>query len=602
MEFQMQEFEKAKKTIKKAIKCNPKDAEYHQLAAAIFETLGDTNEAIKAHQSSINANPKDQNNYYFYAFYLYRIEKFEACLSALSDFYEAPNLSGFNSSKDQAQASILEKVQRLKSSAEMSLKESQVVRELNIQNMGPNINSKNSEYWPGMTLDRNTFVFTRLVGNQEDFYFSYKQGEDWSKAIPAPGKINTPENEGTSSVFMGADKQWLYYTVCNQGGFGSCDLFYSELFGNKWGARNNLGEAINSEYWDAQPSISADGNTLVFSSARKKGSFGDKDLWIAKKQNGVWQSPKNLGPKINTPRSEQAPFLHYDGRTLYFSSDGHRGFGEHDLFVVRMDESGEWGNPENLGKGINTSSDDVGFYVDALGQKAYFASSRSGGYGGMDIYSVDLPEQLKPIPVNYMLGKVIDKETQKPMKAKVRLIDVNKDLLLFEDSVSDFLISVVPGNNYALITQAQSYMFDSKNFQPVPASMEKPYEVIAELEKYKLDQIVRLNNIFFDVDKFDLKAESFTELNEVLKILTQNPEMHIEISGHTDNTGTNEYNITLSKNRANAVISYLIGKGIDKKRLSSAGFGSSKPAESNDTELGRALNRRIEMKIVKVKK
>jgi len=132
--------------------------------------------------------------------------------------------------------------------------------------------------------------------------------------------------------------------------------------------------------------------------------------------------------------------------------------------------------------------------------------------------------------------------------------------------------------------------------------MEKPYEVIAELEKYKLDQIVRLNNIFFDVDKFDLKAESFTELNEVLKILTQNPEMHIEISGHTDNTGTNEYNITLSKNRANAVISYLIGKGIDKKRLSSAGFGSSKPAESNDTELGRALNRRIEMKIVKVKK
>lgn len=599
-EFQFQEYKSAAKTIKKAIKCNPKDPEYLQLAAAIYETLGDTAEAVKSHVQSLDADPKYQSNYYYFAFYLYRIERYKECLEVLELYEQAPLAAGFNPKKDGASASIKEKVDRLKASAEMSIKQAQMMKDLNIQNMGPLVNSKYSEYWPGMTLDGNTFVFTRLAGNQEDFYFSYKQDGDWIKAIPAPGRINTPENEGTSSVYMGGDKQWLYYTVCNQGGYGSCDLFYSELQGSKWGPRVNLGEVINSEYWDAQPSISADGNTLVFSSARKKGSFGDKDLWIAKKVQGIWQEPKNMGPRINTKASEQAPFLHYDGRTLYFSSDGHSGFGDHDLFVVRMNESGEWGTPENLGKGINTPSDDVGFYVDALGKKAYFASARPGGLGGMDIYSMDLPEHLKPVPVNYMLGKVLDKLTQRPMKAKVRLIDVSKDVVLFEDSVSDFLIPVVPGQNYALLTQAQNYLFDSKNFQPTPGSIDTPYLVIAALEKYKVNQVVRLNNIFFDIDKFDLKPESYVELNEVLSVLHQNPQMHIEISGHTDNTGSSDYNQTLSNNRAKSVVAHLISKGVDKKRLTAIGFGANKPSASNDTEEGRALNRRIEMKITKV--
>ena len=600
-EFQMQDYKKAAKTIKKAIKCNPNDAQYHQLSAAISETIGDTATAIKAHQSSVNAEPMDQGNYYYFASYLYRIEKYELCLNVIDDYYAAPLLEGFHPKRHAAKQPIPEKIERLKASAALSLKDSKLMANLNIQNMGPDINTANSEYWPGMNLDGSTFVFTRLVDHQEDFYFSYKKSKGWSKAIPAPGRINTPENEGTSSVFMGADKQWLFFTVCNQGGFGSCDLFYSELNGFKWGPRNNMGEVINSEFWDAQPSISADGNTLVFSSARRKGSQGDKDLWIAKRIDGMWQEPVNMGPKINTKRSEQAPFLHYDGRTLYFSSDGHDGFGEHDLFIVRMNEAGEWGEPKNLGKGINTQTNDVGFYVDALGQKAYFASQRGGGYGGMDIYSMDLPEHLKPLPVNYLLGKVLDKETNQPIKAKVRLVDLKNDNVWFEDSVSEFLIPIVPNNNYALLTEASGYLFDSKNFQPLPSTEDKPFEVIAELERYKTNQIVRLNNIFFDVDKFDLKNESFTELAEVIRVLKQNPEMHIEISGHTDNTGSIEHNQVLSKNRAQAVVAYLVEKGIDKKRLTSIGFGSSKPADTNETATGRALNRRIEMRIVKVK-
>lgn len=601
-EFQLQEYKKAAKTIKKAIKCSPNDAQYHQLSAAINETLGDITAAIRAHEASIIAEPLDQANYYYFASYLYRIEKYERCLNVIDDYYAAPLLEGFKTKLHEAKSPIPEKIERLKTGATLSIKDSKLMANLNIQNMGPQINSVNSEYWPGMSLDGSTFVFTRLVDQQEDFYFSYRQNDAWSKAIPAPGRINTLENEGTSAVYMNADKQWLFYTVCNQGGFGSCDLFYSELNGNKWGPRNNMGAVINSEFWDAQPSISADGNTLVFSSARRKGSRGDKDLWMAKRLQGVWQEPVNLGPKINTSKSEQAPFLHYDGRTLYFASDGHPGFGEHDLFVVRMNEAGEWGEPENLGMGINTQTNDVGFYVDARGNKAYFASMRAGGLGGMDIYSMDLPEYFKPLPVNYVLGKVIDKETRQAIKAKVRLIDVSNDHVWFQDSVSEFLIPIVPDKNYALLTEAGGYLFDSKNFQPLPSTDGKPYEVVAELQRYKDNQVVRLNNIFFDVDKFDLKSESFTELQEVIRVLVQNPQMVIEISGHTDNTGSAAHNIELSKNRAASVINYLVGKGIDRKRLSSVGFGSSQAAETNDTPEGRALNRRIEMKILKVNK
>lgn len=601
-EFQLQEYKKAAKTIKKAIKCSPNDAQYHQLSAAINETLGDKPAAIRAHEASIIAEPMDQANYYYFASYLYRIENYERCLNVIDDYYAAPLLEGFKTKLHEAKSPIPEKIERLKTGATLSSKDSKLMANLNIQNMGPQINSVNSEYWPGMSLDGSTFVFTRLVNQQEDFYFSYRQNDAWSKAIPAPGRINTLENEGTSAVYMNADKQWLFYTVCNQGGFGSCDLFYSELNGNKWGPRNNMGAVINSEFWDAQPSISADGNTLVFSSARRKGSRGDKDLWMAKRLQGVWQEPVNLGPKINTSKSEQAPFLHYDGRTLYFASDGHPGFGEHDLFVVRMNEAGEWGEPENLGMGINTQTNDVGFYVDARGNKAYFASMRAGGLGGMDIYSMDLPEYFKPLPVNYVLGKVIDKETRQAIKAKVRLIDVSNDHVWFQDSVSEFLIPIVPNKNYALLTEAGGYLFDSKNFQPLPSTDGKPYEVVAELQRYKDNQVVRLNNIFFDVDKFDLKSESFTELQEVIRVLVQNPQMVIEISGHTDNTGSAAHNIELSKNRAASVINYLVGKGIDRKRLSSVGFGSSQAAETNDTPEGRALNRRIEMKILKVNK
>lgn len=583
--------------IKKAIKCDPKSAPAYAIQADIYESLKDSSNAIKSHKACIKADTLFQASYYYYAFYLFRMSRFDEAQAVLKEYDKVPSMKDFDKSRDGAKGSMQSKVDRLKASIEMAKRELGDLLKMEIKNMGEAINSPLNEYWPGMPINGTTFVFTRLVNNQEDFYVSKLGVGGWEKARFAPGKINTVENEGTNSVFFGANQQILYYTVCNQGGYGSCDLFFSEMTDDKWGERQNMGAEVNSPQWDAQPSVSADGNRIIFASARY-GGLGGKDLYMTQKVNGFWTKPVNLGPNINTKQDEEAPFIHYDGVTLYFASNGHPGYGQHDIFMSRMQEDGTWSKPENLGKGVNTPQDDVGFYVDATAQKAYFASARDGGYGGLDIYSIKLIDRFKPKPVNYLLGKVFEKETQRPIFAKVRLINLNTQKVIFQDSVSQFLIPVTAGNNYAFHSMAKGYLLDSRNFQPTESTVDEPFIVEALLEKIRTNQIVTLNNIFFDIDKYDLKPESDVELKTVLQLLNANPKMKIEISGHTDNTGSEVHNKELSTNRATALKSYLEKAGIAPLRIIAKGYGASKPNASNDNEEGRAKNRRIEVKIL----
>lgn len=680
MEYESAEFDKSIKTIAKAIKCDPTYASNYALQANLYETTGDTAAAIKAHKNCLKYDSLYQASYYYYAAYLFRLKRFNEALKVIDDFYRVPSMSGFKVKTHGATTALNDKVGRLKASVEMAAKEVLDLAVMKIQNMGPSINSKYNEYWPGMPINANMFVFTRLVEGenrgsmQEDFFMSVKvpvadsgvkaqnganstvnpnqtlqtqvnatvsqmgsSGQmnsaesragstspekakttaipryTWSKAKRAPGKINTWENEGTTSVYMGPSlNEELYFTVCNQGGFGSCDLFVSKIIQSAatgaaleiqnnnlkiWGPRSNVGEAVNSASWDAQPSVSGDGQMLIFASSRP-GGFGGKDLWVSRKVRGRWTSPKNLGPKINTSSDEEAPFIHYDGRTLYFSSNGHPGYGGHDLFITRLDDQEQWSKPTNLGVGVNTESDDVGFYVDALAEKAYFASARPGGFGGLDIYEMYLPEKFKPAPVSYLRGMVLDAEYKSPLVARVRLVDLTTQKTIFEDSIQQFLIPIIPGKNYALHSSRSGYLFDSRNFQPTQTELNNPFEVTALLSPLKVDQVITLNNIFFDIDKFDLKVESEVELKTMLWLMNSNPKMKLEISGHTDNTGSEVHNKELSQNRALAVKNYLINAGIKSDRIVSKGYGSSKPAASNDSDEGRAKNRRIEARIL----
>ncbi len=596
-DFQVGLYNEALNSIKKSIKCDPSSSTAYAIQAEIYEALKDSANAIKSHKNCIKADSVYQSEYYHFGFYLYRLSRFDEALYYLNRFDSVPLMPNFNPNEDGAAPSMKAKVDRLKASIQMAKAEMGDLLKMQIQNLGEAINSNLNEYWPGMPINGNTLVYTRLVNRQEDFYVAKMGPNGWEKSRFAPGKINTEENEGTNSVYFGPKNQILYYTVCNQGGYGSCDIFYSEMASEKWGERNNLGGVVNSPQWDAQPSVSGDGNTIIFASSRP-GGMGGKDLWITKKVNGKWTKPTNLGPTINTKFDEEAPFLHYDGVTLYFASNGHAGFGQHDIFMARLNEESQWSKPENLGKGVNTNQDDLGFYVDAIGQKAYFASSREGGFGGLDLYSINLIDKFKPRPVNYLLGKIYDKQTKKEIAASIRLVNLQTQKVVFEDSTSSFLIPIVAGNNYALHSMAKGYLLDSRNFQPTESTIDKPYVIESYLDKIKLDQVVTLNNIFFDIDKFDLKPESEVELKTVIQLLTANPQMKIEISGHTDNSGSDAHNKELSSNRAASVKTYLEKLGVAPLRLVAKGFGSSKPNASNDTEEGRAKNRRIEIRIL----
>ncbi len=470
------------------------------------------------------------------------------------------------------------------------------------------VNSIDDEYWPTLSADGKTLIITRLLGIrtdqklQEDFYISnYDSLSGWQKAIDAGDVLNTNDNEGAQSI--SANGRTMVYTVCNRPGIiGRCDLFISEKFGDTWSEPQNMGNPINTKYKETQPSLSSDGRTLYFVSDRP-GGFGKLDIWMSTQDvNGRWGTPVNLGDKINTPDFESSPFIHHDNKTLYFSSNGHIGMGGFDLFIARKDENGKWSNPENLGYPINTFKDEIGLIVDAKGDRAYFSSNVSDSTG-KDIYQFELYKEVRPNMVSYLQGKVYDGSNHKALKASFELYDL-KDGSLIAQSFSDirngeFLICLPTNRNYMLNVSHPDYLFYSENFSLEGVfELDHPFYKKIPLHKITKGSSVVLKNIFYETDSFDLQPESFPELEKVVAFLNNNSSVRIEISGHTDNQGSVDYNLNLSQKRAQAVVDYLISKGIEANRLVSKGYGFSKPIESNDTPEGMAKNRRTEMVIL----
>ncbi|MCC6818276.1 MAG: PD40 domain-containing protein [Bacteroidia bacterium] len=478
------------------------------------------------------------------------------------------------------------------------------------QNLGPNINTSENEYWPGLTLDGKFFYFTRLhtfKGLNEDFYRSEIKDTSWGYAMRLPAPLNTPDNEGTVSI--SADGKIIFFSstdrISAQGkpmGFGSQDIYLCQYNNGNWGASYNMGPIINSESWEAQPSISPDGLTLYFSSNRP-GGFGGFDIWMSKFKDGRFQPPTNLGPEINTSGNEQAPFIHYDNNTLYFSSDGHIGAGGWDIFVTHMNENGSFGKPLNVGVPINTEKDELGMIVDRFGKFGYLSSERPGGFGGLDIYKFELPVNLKPQAVSYVKGTVFDADTKEKLVAKMELTDLSTGKVVANiESMKDgsFFIVLKSNTNYMMTIDQTNYLFYSANFSLIEQVDLKPYELEVPLHKPKINTEVVLNNVFFDIDKSEVKDESKLELDKLIFLLKKFPFMKIEIGGHTDNTGDKAKNKILSLNRAKAVKEYLVSKGIDATRLTANGYGDSEPIADNGTPEGRAQNRRTVFKVLSV--
>ncbi len=484
-------------------------------------------------------------------------------------------------------------------------------------NMGKNINSPMAEYFPSISVDGSTFLYTRRLtskmtytGFNEDFYMSRFDGKTWSESVNVAAINNSMTNEGAPS--LSANGRFLIFTTCDdpvegygrgKEGFGSCDLFYAYNIGDNWTPPKNLGQKINSSHWETQPSFSADGKTLYFVRGIGRGQSRQQDIWTSVlNEEGVWSVAKRLSNVINTKGVEESVYIHPDGKTLYFSSNGHPGMGGLDIFMSQKNEKGEWSTPINLGYPINTFNDENSLLVSANGDIAYFASDREGGYGALDLYQFEMPNNVKPERVNYLKGKVYDAVTKKPIDARFELIDLTTGKVVIESyadkATGEYLVSLPINREYALNVTYDGYLFFSENFMLTGGIALKPFVKNVPLYRIEIDQPVVLKNVFFDTDKYDLKEKSKIELDILVKFLTKNSAVKIELGGHTDNVGSAKSNQILSENRAKSVFDYLVGKGIAKERLTTKGYGDTKPIADNSTDAGKAENRRTEFKVI----
>lgn len=493
------------------------------------------------------------------------------------------------------------------------------------QPLGPALQSHYDMYWPSLTLDGTGLCITVLMPKdedlfrsnpmmekssryfQEDFYMSYQENGEWQRPFALDG-INTPLNEGAQT--LSADGKSMFFTACGRDdGKGSCDIYYSRLTKSGWSKPVNVGSPVSTPFWESQPCFSADGETLYFVSNRPGGK-GQNDVWQAKiegwRSDGspIFGTPVNLGDSINTAGDEASPFIHPDGRTLYYSSDGWPAVGQQDIFVSRMGDDGKWGKPRNIGYPINTAHDDNGLIVNTDGTKAYYSSEKlmANGTKKRELMCFDLPEEARPVATSYIKGHVYDARSHQALDAELELIDLQTGKRATtahsDERTGTFVVNMPSGKDYALISQREGYLLHSQNFSLSATAKYATVELDIPMSPIAKGEKVTLRNVFFDHNSTTLKEESHIELDKLVALMKANPTMKVEIGGHTDSDGTAQYNQKLSMGRAQTTVDYLVSKGIGADRLSAHGYGMTRPVAPNDTEEGKAQNRRIEAMIV----
>lgn len=582
----------------KAIEYYPGYVDAYLSLAGVYAELKEYKKCVDYYEL---ARSKDSAYFRYYelpySIDLAALGRFDDALQAVNDFLSLPNL-GANSIKSG---------QYRKNSYTFALQYAQQHPSGNYtfspQNLGDSINTTQDEYYPSFTIDDSTFVFTRRgEGIREDFIQSTLHKNGYSKWKKIDGSINVEPSKG--GINISQDGEWLIFAGNFPGkGDGDFDLFISYNTPTGWSEPVNLGYSINTEFWESSPSLSPDKNALYFSSNRP-GGYGGKDLYVSyRKPNGQWTPAENMGPNINTKGDELAPCIHADNQSLYFTSNGLPGYGGTDIYVTRK-VNGKWGVPENLGYPINTIENEGSLFVASDGVSAYYASDRADTRGGLDLYKFELPKEYRPIKTLYVKGYVTDAVTHKSIPCSVELAEDSTTAgpgrtitKLQTDETGFYFITLPEGKNYTFTVNRKGYLFYSDAFTLKDKPADTTYEKNIQLQPIALNSTVALKNIQFELKSFQLQPVSITELDKLVQLMTDNPAIAVQISGHTDNIGKDADNIVLSTNRAKAVAGYLISKGIDAKRLTWKGYGASKPVADNTTEEGRAKNRRTEFTI-----
>ena len=598
-DYDMLYMDRAEKSLLVAVSEDEKFYEAHILLGQLYSDTGDWEKSVKHYRNAIAID----SLYFTPALYSLgkaeqRTGRYASSKAHLEAYLKQPKTS----SRLRAEAATLI------SNCIFALSYSGNIFSNNPRSVGDSVNTVLDEYWPSVTGDGSELIFTREVkraggygrDRQEDFYISRWSDGYWGTAKNAGTPLNTAGNEGAQSI--ASDGRSMYFTACDRNdGHGRCDIYYSAFDGKKWSPGVNAGSPVNSPYWESQPSINSNGRMLFFVSNRP-GGIGGMDIWYSVgKTNGKWNNPVNPGKTVNTTGDEFSPFIYFNGKTLYFPSNGRESFGGFDIYSTNLNPDSTWTDPVNLGPSVNTPSDETGLVIESSGSRAFFSSVREKAMG-KDIFYIDLPENVRPEPVSYLKGTVIEKSTGKPLRAAFELTDLtNKQVVIASQTGNDggFFVCLPSGCSYGLNVSADGFMIYSENFDFEDGySSAEPYLKTIKLNNIRKGEFMRMYNVFYDTDSWKLLESSAPELENLLEFLTVNSTVVVEVGGHTDSDGTVEHNQVLSERRALSVKEYLVKRGISPARIFSHGYGESKPVSDNETPAGKRLNRRTEITIL----
>ena len=594
------DFNRALQALSEAVAKDPNFAEAYIRAANLHKMMGNKAGAFENLQKGLQLMPFTPSyaNYYFDLAELY-FDKGE--YAAAKENYEAFLKANSRNEKLVSWA----KNQLKTTSYAMEAMKNPV--DFQPEKMPGTLNRFRLQYFPYTTADQRYFIYTARSGSRpehdENIFISEWKNGGWQQPASISDAINSPANEGAATI--SGDGKTLVFTSCNRpDSQGDCDLYISFRTGREWSKPQNMGNTVNSRAWDSQPSLSADGRTLYFTSTRG-GGVGKEDIWITTlNEDGSWQQPVNLGKTVNSTGRDMAPSVHVSGSTLYFVSDGHLGMGGLDVFMTSR-EGNQWTEPKNLGYPLNTHADEGSLFITPDNKTGYYSRTEAteAGAATIQLYSFEVPAEWRSSENStYAQGRVFDATTKKPLAAQVQLYDLEADSLVQQvssDRVSgEYTVVLTEGKQYGLYVSAPKYLTNSLSFDYTLPQNLTPVALDVYLEPIKSGAAVVLRNLFFDTGKYELEVKSETELNKLIRFMQQNEGVKVEIAGHTDDVGSEKDNLVLSEKRAKSVVDYLTTHGIAKDRIRHKGYGESKPVQPNTSEENRSQNRRIEMRVL----
>ena len=629
-------FKQAQPLLAKAQDFNPNNAELNYMMGVVsFNLNAQSENAVRYLEKALSLNdpklPEDLTYFLGWAC------QFQLKWDDAIKYYQMQLTILNKDAKDNAVA--IEDANKKIAECKIGKTESATPQRVFVDNLGAGINTSYPEYSAFISADESMMVLTARRENStggkldegdswpfEDLYQSFKVNGKWSPAQNFGPLVNSVEHDATAGLSSDGTTMFIFKYKEKDGG----DIYTSNLVGNTWSKPEHLNKNINSKWHESSVSLSYDSKRLYFISDRE-GNIGGGDMYYSDKDiKGEWGPAMNAGLELNTKYGEEGVFIHPDGKTIYFSSKGHNSMGGYDIFKSTFN-NGKWGEPVNLGYPINGPDDDVFFVISGSGNHGYFASSKQGGYGDKDIYKITfLGPEKPPVTMNednllasvaapvsefkaekivsngpkmtILKGVISDAKTHQLLEAAIELIDntLNEVIATFKSNstTGKYLVSLPSGKNYGIAVKKDGFLFHSENFDLKASEEFQEVEKNIALKQIEVGQSIVLKNIFFDFDKATLRPESANELDRLIKLLTENPTLKIELGSHTDSKGSDEYNQKLSQSRSQSVVNYLIGKGIATDRLVAKGYGETVPVATNDTDAGRQENRRTEFKIL----